>query len=517
MKMSNKKSLLEYLRTVTPLIIGALTLLGCHHESSKVEAAVSPGGERPNFIFLLTDDQNYHTIRELGNKHIFTPNLDKLVRRGMSFSHVFNQGSWEAAVCGPSRKMLNTGRHLFKTGYGPPTAVNDQFRGPLLGEILQQNGYDTFITGKWHIDEESLRRSFTSGRNVFMPLGMGMSFHEEGGQFNPLVADYDGNDLNIENFKTRRANKFSNELFVDSAIDYLKKRKNINKVPFFLYLSFLTPHDPKHAPEKYLKMYPIDDIPVPDNMLPEHPFNEGDHNARDEVLLPFPRTELRIKWHIARYYAMVSHLDAEIGRLLDYLEKSELRDKTVIIFTSDNGLANGQHGLLGKQNQYDHSVRIPLIFAGPSIDAGVRKTGMFYLHSLFPTILDIAKIEAPKDTDSVSVAGLLSGNQDHVRESIYGAYKNLQRMVRTRSHKLIYYPHIEKTQLFNIVNDPLEMRDISEDKDNEILIATLLAELERLKVEVGDPLQNENPVESFYEYKKDDYYPKRWPRRELNL
>ncbi|MAJ80112.1 MAG: sulfatase [Porticoccaceae bacterium] len=515
-KMNNSTKALDYLRALMPTILGSLILLGCHYDSLKTEAIVSPNTERPNFLFILTDDQNYRTIRELGNKHIFTPNLDKLTQRGMSFSHVFNQGSWEAAVCGPSRKMLNTGRHLFKTGYGPSTAVNDQSRGPLLGEILQQNGYDTFITGKWHIDEESLRRSFTSGSNIFMPLWMGMSFHEEGGQFNTLIADYDGNDLNDENFKTRRANKFSNELFVDSAIGYLKKKPNDSQNPFFLYLSFLTPHDPKHAPEKYLKLYPIDDIPIPKNMLREHPFNEGDHNARDEVLLPFPRTELRIRWHIARYYAMVSHLDAEIGRLLDYLEKSELADNTVIIFTSDNGLANGQHGLLGKQNQYDHSIRVPLIFAGPSVDAGIRKTGMFYLHSLFPTILDIAEIEAPKTTDSVSIASLLSGKKDHVREYIYGAYKNFQRMVRTSSHKLIYYPHIEKTQLFDMINDPLEIHDISKNEGNEILMTKLLTELERLKLEVGDPLKNESPVKSFSEYKKDDYYPQRWPRRELN-
>ncbi|HBO14822.1 MAG TPA: sulfatase [Porticoccaceae bacterium] len=499
-----------------PLLLVCLVTQGCDNPSGAAEDDPNKTQKPPNIVFILTDDQNYDTLQALGNPNINTPNLDKLVRSGVSFTHVFNQGSWEAAVCGPSRKMLNTGRHLYRTGYGPSTAEADLFRAPLMGEIFQNYGYETFVTGKWHIDEESLRRSFSLGSDIFMPLYMGMSFQEDGGQFYPLVADYDGDDSNSANFATRRANKFSNDLFVDSAIDYLAGKAN-DATPFFMYVSFLTPHDPRQAPAAYLEMYPPATMPLPVNMLPEHPFDEGDHNVRDEVLLPFPRTEMAVKWYISQYYAMISHLDAQIGRLIAQIEASEFAENTVIVFTSDNGLANGQHGLLGKQNQYDHSVRVPLVIAGPKIDNNVTKKGMFYLHSVLPTLLDLANIPKPDSIDSASAAPLLSGTQDVLRESIYGAYKNFQRMVRTDTHKLIYYPILDKTQLFDMVNDPFEMNDLSDNPSSAKVIQELMHELEVLKREVGDPLNNDDPVASFHAYKKDWNLLHRFPRRDLYL
>ena len=162
--------------------------------------------------------------------------------------------------------MINTGRHLHRTGYGPKTAKNDQFRSKMMGEILQEEGYETFITGKWHIDEESLRRSFSLGKSIFMPVRTGMSFEERGGQYSPLVADYDGNDQNPQNFQQRREMKLSSELFADAAIGYLESKERRNSKPFFIYLSFLTPHDPRQAPPEFINMYPPENIPIPPNM-----------------------------------------------------------------------------------------------------------------------------------------------------------------------------------------------------------------------------------------------------------
>ena len=511
MKNSCSKEKLNSLKKSFLVTISVLTLLNC-----SVNVRQNQITDPPNFIFVLTDDQTVNTIRALGNYDINTPNIDRLTKEGTSFTHVFNQGSWSGAVCAPSRKMINTGRHLHRTGYGPKTAKNDQFRSKMMGEILQEEGYETFITGKWHIDEESLRRSFSMGKSIFMPVRTGMSFEERGGQYSPLVADYDGNDQNPQNFQQRREMKLSSELFADAAIGYLESKERRNSKPFFIYLSFLTPHDPRQAPPEFINMYPPENIPIPPNMLPEHPFDEGDHNIRDEVLLAFPRTESSIKWYIAQYYAVISHLDAQVGRLLDALDTTGFRDNTYIIFTSDNGIANGQHGLLGKQNQYDHSVRVPFIITGPDIKRGEKKTGMFYIHSVLPTVLDLADVEIPTTVDSKSILPLLRGEKNTVHNAIYGSYKHFQRMVRTETHKLIYYPMLEKYQLFDLQVDPHEINDISKNPENFDIKSTLISELEQLKTLVGDPLKNDQPEESYAHYAEKYKHFATHPRRSIN-
>tara|TARA_B110000008_G_C16977196_1_gene566355 strand:+ start:460 stop:1995 length:1536 start_codon:yes stop_codon:yes gene_type:complete len=486
----------NYLRYVIPAyaIICMSLLVGCDKQSSQPSSDMPTEAEQPNFLLILTDDQTVDTINALGNSTIHTPNIDQIAESGTSFTHVFNQGSWSGAVCAPSRRMINTGRHLYRTGYGPKKAEDDLHRAPLMGEVLQQAGYETFITGKWHIDNESIRRSFSLGSAIYEG---GMSAKDKGGQFKPLVAEYDGNDDNPQNFMVHEGNKHSSELFIDAAIDYLDKKTSRNDNPFFMYVAFLAPHDPRQSPQEYMDMYPADAIPTPANMLPEHPFDEGDHLIRDEVLLPYPRIPETIKPFIGEYYAMITHMDAQIGRLLDQLEASEFAENTIIIFTSDHGLAVGQHGLLGKQNQYDHSARVPFIVSGPGIPENSIKSGMFYLHSVFPTVLDLAGIDIPESVDAQSIAPLLNGEQDSMHSSIYGAYKNFQRMVRTDKYKLIYYPVLNRTQLFDMQQDPLEMDDLSGDPANQQLVEELMAELEVLKQQVGDPLINSDPVDSF--------------------
>ncbi|MEH6550566.1 MAG: sulfatase-like hydrolase/transferase [Pseudomonadales bacterium] len=484
------------------LIVGFALLAG----SPGLKAAVNSleantettQAEQPNFLFILTDDQTVNTIGALGNSEILTPNMDRLAAQGTSFTHVFNQGAWSGAVCAPSRRMINTGRHLYRTGLGPKTAKNDHAKKyPLMGEVLQQAGYETFMTGKWHVDNASFRRSFSLGSAIYEG---GMSAEGKGGQFEPRVAEYDGNDDNPENFVVRTENKHTSELLADSAITYLQAKEQRNDKPFFMYVAFLAPHDPRQSPQEYVDMYPASAITLPPNFLPEHPFDEGDHYIRDEVLLPFPRVEATVKPFIGEYYAMITHLDAQIGRILDTLDSSPYADNTIVIFTSDHGLAAGQHGLLGKQSQYDASIRAPFIISGPGIPVAKQAPGMFYLHSIFPTVLDLADIAIPDSVDTASITPLIRGERDTEHEAIYGAYKHFQRMVRTDNYKLIYYPMLKKTQLFDLQNDPWEMNDLSDDPENAQLIIELQAQLETLKQAVGDPLKNDTPEASFAEY-----------------
>lgn len=158
---------------------------------------------------------------------------------------------------------------------------------------------------------------------------------------------------------------------------------------------------------------------MPKNFFPKHPFDNGELIIRDENLLPFPRTEEAVKGEIAAYYAMISEVDDNIGKILKALEKSGHADNTIIIFASDNGLAAGQHGLLGKQNLYDHSVRVPLVISGPGIKKGERTESLVYLNDIFPTVADIVGVEKPETIDGLSLLPILKDSKATVRESVY--------------------------------------------------------------------------------------------------
>ena len=176
--------------------------------------------------------------------------------------------------------------------------------------------------------------------------------------------------------------------------------------------------------------------------------------------------------HIADYYGMISHLDAQIGRLLDELEVTGHANDTIVIYTADHGLALGQHGLLGKQNVYDHSLRVPLIIRGPDVPPGERRDGLCYLMDVCPTILDLAGLDPPTECEGLSLVPMIQGAELDVRESIFSAFQRdqevgvddpWQRSVRWGDWKLIETGAMGErhTQLFNLVSDPWEMRNLA--------------------------------------------------------
>lgn len=461
---------------------------------TSVEEATSV--DKPlNVLFILTDDQAPDTVSAFGNKDINTPNIDKLAKQGMRFSHVFNQGAWSGAVCLPSRQMINTGRHLYRTGLDA-RGVNDAnfvAKHATFGETFKNSGYDTFQTGKWHLSMDVWKRSFSHGKAIHKN---GMSRHEKGGHWDAHFTDFDGSKSGDDAFTDYKGGKHTSEVVADAAVDFLAQRKTDDN-PFMMYVGFLAPHDPLHAPDEYLARYPAKKIPTPENFLKYHPFDQGDYYLRDEVLTGFPRSEKNIKAKISKYYAMIEHTDAQIGRILAQLEVSGQADNTLVVFTSDHGLAMGRHGLMGKQNQYDHSIRAPFIVKGPNIPADTTKTGMFYLNSVFPTAVELAGLEIPKSVDAPSIVPLINGEKDVVYDNVYGAYRHFQRMVRSQDFKLIYYPMIKRTQLFDMKADPLEMHDLSEQPQYQDQIATMMGQLEDWKTIVEDPLDLNAPEASY--------------------
>jgi len=447
-----------------------------------------------NVLFILTDDQAPYTVHANGDEQISTPAMDKLAEQGMSFTYVFNQGSWSGAVCAPSRRMINTGRHLYHTGMDPRRDQRQDY--PVFGESFKNAGYDTFQSGKWHLPMDVWERSFTHGKAVFKG---GMSRHENGGHWDATFSNYDASKAGNEAFTDYKAGRHTSEEIAAAAIDFLDERETADK-PFMMYVAFLAPHDPRQSPDEYLDMYPQQDIELPESYMKYHPFDQGDYYLRDEVLAGFPRSEKVVRENISDYYAMVTHVDKQIELILAALEESGQADSTMIIFTSDHGLAVGRHGLMGKQNQYDHSIRAPFIVKGPGVPAGTSAPGMFYLNSVFPTAAELAGIEIPDSVEAPSIVPLIRGEKDAAYDSVYGGYRHFQRMVRTQDYKLIYYPMIQRTQLFNLRKDPEELNDLSEDPAQAERITAMMLDLENWKDTIGDPLENANPEESYGDF-----------------
>lgn len=450
---------------------------------------------KPNILFLLADDQTVNTINALGNMEIHTPNLDKLARDGTSFSHVYNQGSWSAAVCAPSRAMINTGRNIYRTGLGPKKSERKSY--PLWGETFKNSGYETFMSGKWHVTREAFLRSFDIGNAVFSG---GMARLKNGGQWTPSMWDYDVTKPKKDNFVFYKKNKHSSEQIADAAINYIQNKPTRNDKPFLMYVAFLAPHDPRQSPQKYVDMYPNENITLPAAYMPQHHIDQGDFKIRDEKLLPFPRKPESIKAFIGEYYAMITHLDAQIGRVLNALDDSQYNENTIVVMTSDHGLAVGKHGMLGKQNLYEHSIRAPFIIKGKGITPGRVAKGMFYINSVFPTTAELAGIHIPSSVDAPSIVPLITGEKEAMFDHITGSYRHFQRMIRNDRFKLIYYPMTKITQLFDLKNDPDELTNLANNPKYNKVINELLIELEDLKKWTGDPLNNEDPKGSYSQY-----------------
>lgn len=428
--------------------------------------------KRPNILFILSDDQRADTIAALGNPHIKTPNLDKLVARGTAFTNAYIMGGTQGAVCAPSRAMILTGRTLFHTPDQPGPNLS------LWPQVLRQQGYTTFGCGKWHNGPATYARCFSAGGPVFFG---GMS-----NQYKLSVADFDPSGKYAP--KNRRvAETFSSELFADSAVRFLRQYKDDK--PFALWLSFTTPHDPRTPSPKFAAMYDPDKLPLPGNYLPRHPFDNGELVIRDEKLLPVPREKKDIQHEIAAYYAMISQMDEQIGRVLDALEQSGQLDNTIIVFAGDNGLALGSHGLLGKQNVYEHSVRVPLIIAGPGIPQGQKSDALCYLLDIFPTLFDRIGLTPPPSVEGQSLLPALAGPKA-ARPSLFFAYRHFQRAVRDQRYKLIryYVAGRQTTQLFDLQSDPLELKDLSADPSHAQTRARMEGLLKQWQAQAGDKL-----------------------------
>lgn len=423
---------------------------------SNLSSAQKQNVKAKNILIIYSDDHSYHALGAAGNKEISTPNLDNLAKSGLMFTQTHVMGGHQGAVCIPSRAMLLTGRYLNRLP-GDGSTIPDSILS--LPEILRSLGYNTYHTGKWHSDKASHSRMFSTGGDIFFG---GMHFPKFGGQEHPTVQSYDSTGVYDEKRK-RISDTYSTTLYAKNAIQFLSSKTAKSK-PFFCYVAFTSPHDPRTPPEKFSRMYDPAKITLPENFLIKHPFDNGDLNVRDEQLLSVPRDPEAIKKDIALYYGMVSEMDVQVGKILEALEKSGLKESTLIVFAGDNGLAVGQHGLLGKQNLYEHSIRVPMIMSGPGVPINKKTEGFTYLSDITPTIIDYLQIKRPSSVEGISLMPIIKDPSKKVRSSIYTIYGHWSRSIKSEDgFKLMVYnvDGIATTQLFNLKNDPLEINDLS--------------------------------------------------------
>lgn len=377
---------------------------------------------------------------------------------------------------------------------------------------MESKGYDTYMSGKWHVQAPG-DFVFQTARNIRPGMPRDYSYKEPGvwkkvgdayknnedlkpimprGYFRPV----DENDKSwladdTLNGGFWQGGKHWSEVLKDDALEFIEEASGKDD-PFFMYLSFNAPHDPRQAPRAFLEKYSLEDIPLPENFMTEYPDKDGigaPPTLRDEALAPFPRTELAVKTHLREYYAIITHLDEQIGKILEALEASGKADNTYIFFTGDHGLSVGHHGLLGKQNMYDHSIRVPLMMVGPGVPKGKVVSKDVYLQDIMATSLELAGIDKPDYIDFHSLVNLMKGAENgNYEKGVYGAYVDLQRMIRKEGYKLIVYPKIKKMKLFDMNKDPLEMNNLADKSNYKDKVHSLLNDLIELQEEMGDLL-----------------------------
>lgn len=449
--------------------------------------------KNPNVILILADDMRGSAMNFLGVEDVRTPNLDKLAAESTVFSNAHIMGGTSGAVSMPSRAMLMTGKYLYTLEKQGATVPDDHI---LIGEALQQAGYNSFHTGKWHNGYQAMNRCFNDAKGVYfggmydhwnVPL---YDYNADGnyGKKRPVVKNWGkSNEVTYEVGEYMYSGKHSVDIFTEDAVEYIEKQKGAGK-PFFLSVAYMSPHDPRTMPDEYMRQYDRDNIQLPPNYMDKHPFDNGELVIRDEVLAAIPRVPDEIKKHITEYYAMITHVDRRVGDIVKALKETGEYENTIIVFAGDNGLAVGQHGLMGKQNVYEHSVRVPLMIKSTGNNTqGKISDKLCYLIDVFPTVCDMVGADIPSSVDGVSLVPAIKEDKP-VRDYLYYSYMDNQRAVSDGEWKLCEYnvKGVRTTQLFNLKNDPWEMNNLAGEKKYGKIIKKLRKQMSLEQVETKD-------------------------------
>lgn len=460
----------------------SLLALVCH-SALRLDCAGATVPRKPNILFIMSDDHAAHALSAYGSKINRTPNLDRIAKNGMLFRNCFVNNS----ICTPSRAAILTGKYSHKNG----VTVFNRFDGsqPHLAKYLQQAGYQTAMIGKWHLFSDPTGFDYW---NVLPGQGL---------YVDPVM---------IENGKTNKLKGYVSDLIADISIDWLKKRDPSK--PFCLMSQPKAPHREWTPPAKYTNLFADIDLPVPatfdddyrgrSRALPEatmrmEHFRKTDLKAAVPAgLSPEQEKHWRYQRYIKDYLRCVASMDENVGRILDYLEQTGLATNTIVVYTSDQGFFLGDHGWFDKRFMYEESLRMPLLVSWPGhIKPGAVSDAMVMNIDFAPTLLEAAGVSTPKDMQGRSFLPALEGKRlRNWRTSFYYRYYHYpgdhqvqpHYGVRTARHKLIYYHKLNEWELYDLREDPRELKNVYAERAYAGTVSQLKAELARLRTDLDD-------------------------------
>lgn len=442
--------------------------------------------KRPNVLLIYTDQQRWDTLRAAGNSLIHTPNLDRLAERGALFESAFVN----CPVCMPSRMSILSGRYPASLGIAV-NGIEMPEDIPCLHNLLKPYGYHTASIGKLHFKNHA--SMFRDHREPHPDYGFDtLILSDEPGCYDDAyikwVAEKDpaavplcrvstppawtGKPVNAHPRDTVNPYVFGGPehlthtaFAAEETIEFLRRRR---KGPFFCAAGFYAPHAPLNPPERFVDMYKTEDMP-----LPKRRPGENFKNTQDS------------QWKKVRafYYALITHIDEEIGKIMDELDSLNLTQDTIIIFTSDHGDNLGDHGLIGKSQAYDSSSRVPLLVSYPAnVSEGQRKGEIVESVDIAPTVLDWCGVQIPPFMQGRSFRSLLERGRGNYmertsafiehRKPFLEAYK----AVRTRDYLYIVRDD-GREELFDLQRDPHQLENIVNKPDGEEPLVQLRKEL----------------------------------------
>ncbi len=433
------------------------------------ENAAATGMSKPNILLILADDLRPDCVGALGNPHIHTPNLDRLVKQGVTFNNCFVMGSNQTAVCTPSRTMLMTGRTLFHLPLDEGSQ-NNKPAVPVDFQMLHAAGYDTYYLGK-------------NGRT-----------------YNPGCRAADRWEFFHETFSPK-----NKDICPDKVVAYLREPERAQR-PFYIDFAISVPHDPVWPTPEDLALYQGDKLPpLAPNALASHAdfagFKLRDTDCRGFGVQGLPMITSKtppeqMRAALAAYYAVITGYDKQVGRILDELDRTGLAKNTIVIFASDNGLSFSDHGLIHKQSLYETDNRVPLVIRGPGIPAGQARDTFIYLSDLMPTMFDLAGVPVPATIEAKSFAASVKDPARIHRPTMYTAYRREIRTFRDQEYKIVLYnvaySKARYTQLFDIKADPYEKKNLAKDPAQAERVKRMIEQARQAGRELGDEYQGKD-------------------------
>lgn len=452
--------------------------------AAETGARVAPPIDR--VMLIVADDLRADALGAYGGTTARTPHLDALASRGA----VFTRMTCAYPICNVSRSEMFSGRSHVGAGRG---ALKFEPGWTLWPERMRAAGWHTVYAGKWHVDGTPARAGFGATAGLFsgggaagksLTLASTPSGRTVTGYVGWTFKDADGKALPELGIGLTPQ---TDGTIAERAIEAIGRKAGS---PLFIHVNFTAPHDPLHwPPSRPGANRDGRELPLPKNFKAQHPFDTGNIEGRDEKIVPAPRSADDVRRERAIYFRLVEHLDDLVGRIVAALESAGGLERTLIVFTSDHGLALGSHGLMGKQNQYEHTINVPFIMAGPGVPRGRTIAAQGYLRDLYPTACELAGVSVPSSVQARSLGPVLRGAQVEVHEAVFGYFTDTQRMVRTTDGwKLVWYPKLGTYQLFNVTDDPDELRDRVNESGQRGRVDELKRRLAEWQRQVGDPL-----------------------------